>query len=264
MNPIQQANPRSDPAVARQVSATLAEVFSGIQGEALFLGSRQIFVRFSGCNLNCRWCDTPETRDPSESFRAEVAPGRREFETVSNPASMEGLLGLIDRLSTLPHHSVSLTGGEPLLQSAFIAPLLSELKVRGLRVMLETNGSLPDEARSLCDLLDWVAMDIKLASSGAAGVPLQQHRRFLSVLEPSQVFVKIVVSAETDEAELAEAIRLVGELGSKVPVFLQPVSPINGGRLPDPNRLLQLHAMALRLHKNVRVVPQVHKVLGQI
>ncbi|MEM4195978.1 MAG: 7-carboxy-7-deazaguanine synthase QueE, partial [Methanothermobacter sp.] len=47
------------------MKAPIMEVFSSIQGEGLLLGKRQIFIRFAGCNLNCSYCDTPESRDPS-------------------------------------------------------------------------------------------------------------------------------------------------------------------------------------------------------
>ncbi len=80
------------------------EVFSSIQGEGILIGRRQVFVRFSGCNLDCNYCDTSKSRDP----------------LLGDLISTEELLFKINKLITPDFHSISLTGGEPLLHSDFI------------------------------------------------------------------------------------------------------------------------------------------------
>jgi hypothetical protein len=105
------------PAIPR-IEGQLLEVFSSIQGEGLLIGCRQIFVRMALCNRTCRYCDTPFA--PTESCRIEDAPGSGIFSDVANPVSLEVLTAIlaewVERGPGL-HHSISLTGGEPLLQS---------------------------------------------------------------------------------------------------------------------------------------------------
>lgn len=86
------------------------EVFSSIQGEGLLVGKRQIFIRFAGCNLNCSYCDTPESRDPS----------------CGEELSADQLQGMVENLVTPDFHSLSITGGEPLLYPDFIREFLED------------------------------------------------------------------------------------------------------------------------------------------
>ncbi|MCM8763078.1 MAG: 7-carboxy-7-deazaguanine synthase QueE, partial [Candidatus Omnitrophica bacterium] len=78
------------------MQAKIAEIFKSIQGEGIYQGREQVFVRFYGCNLKCQFCDTPLTH--YEELRPEE---------------------LLNRINIfgVDYHSLSLTGGEPLLQS---------------------------------------------------------------------------------------------------------------------------------------------------
>ncbi len=97
------------------MSAILHEIFSGIQGEGPLVGYRQIFVRFHGCHLACRYCDTPASRAAAPvNCAVEVRAGSREIRHQPNPLATDDILYAVRQLqSGFPHHSVSLTGGEP-------------------------------------------------------------------------------------------------------------------------------------------------------
>ena len=84
--------------------------FQVFQGEGTLIGRRQVFVRFSGCNLDCNYCDTSKSRDPQ--FGSLV--------------SSDKLFNQVNKLITPDFHSISLTGGEPLLHSDFIKDFLEE------------------------------------------------------------------------------------------------------------------------------------------
>ncbi|KAA6206462.1 MAG: 7-carboxy-7-deazaguanine synthase QueE [Candidatus Tokpelaia sp.] len=102
-------------------SLYVQEIFYSLQGEGPFIGRPAVFVRLSGCNLRCFWCDT-------------------DFESSSWRPSLAELLAEIERLRPSFCSLIVLTGGEPLRQN--IVPLVQNLIDRDLTVQIETNGTL--------------------------------------------------------------------------------------------------------------------------
>ena len=92
----------------RLQSLVVIEMFSSIQGEGKYVGCRQVFVRLAGCNLTCTYCDTPFSRQNAVCGQIETNAGSRIFDRVLNPMTVEAAVGHINRLLTLPHHSVVL------------------------------------------------------------------------------------------------------------------------------------------------------------
>lgn len=238
----------------------LIEVFSSLQGEGVFIGRRQLFVRLAGCNLACAYCDTDFSAAPT--WHAETAPGGTGLQEYANPASPVFLIELIRNWQTpYPvHHSLALTGGEPLLQSRELTawlPSVSEI----LPVFLETNGTLAKELGALLPFLSWISMDIKLTSTTGTPTPWEAHAAFLRSAGGKVCQVKMVVDAMTTEAEVTEAAGFVARHGAGIPLILQPKTA--GGR-PEVmgGRLLSLQSAAAREHRNVLVIPQVHPFLA--
>jgi 7-carboxy-7-deazaguanine synthase len=247
----------------------VTEVFSAIQGEAALVGHRQVFLRLTGCNIRCAYCDQPEAleRRPGPC-RIERTPGRRDWEDRQSPLLLDDVVEAVDRLwCALPHHSVSLTGGEPLMQSQGLERLLPLLAARGHRVMVETNGVLIAGLARTLPWLTYVSMDVKLNSVDGEHVDLETHRRFLAAAsrEGTTTWVKIVVGAHVDFGEFDAAMAMVAEGASGSEVFLQPVTPFAAvTEAPTPDQVLELQARALRLYPYVRVIPQTHKAIGQL
>lgn len=251
----------------------VSEIFSAIQGEAALVGERQVFLRLTGCNIRCAYCDQPEALDKRPGpCRIEQVPGRRDWNVHHSPLDLDEVVEAVDHLwRALPHHSVSLTGGEPLMQSRRLRALLPRLADRGHSIMIETNGTL---VGGLSDVLAWVAyvsMDVKLPSVDGERVDLDTHRRFLDAALGSDAvtWVKIVVGAATDTGELDHAIAMVADQAQRMDrspdIFLQPVTPFGGvNDTLSPGQLLELHDRALRRYPRVRVVPQTHKAIGQL
>ena len=124
------------------IETPLIEVFSSLQGEGVLIGVRQIFVRFAECNLSCEYCDTPYRA--RQTFRMERSPGSGQFTRHTNPANLLSLTGLIadwQRHYHYAHHSLVLTGGEPLMHADALKLWLPDI-VPLLPVFLETNGTL--------------------------------------------------------------------------------------------------------------------------
>ena len=122
------------------VEATLVEIFASAQGEGPEVGRSTVFVRFGGCDLRCRWCDSPGTWRPTSRCRIETAPGSGEFVERANPIALDELADIAVRLAPRPATWISLTGGEPLLQPDAVAALAAMLAARDRRVYLETHG----------------------------------------------------------------------------------------------------------------------------
>lgn len=238
----------------------VSEVFSGIQGEGLLVGERQVFIRFAGCNLRCAYCDTPLSQTPTESCRIEQASGKRDFLIRSNPLTAEDVVASANQIT---HHSslITVTGGEPLVQPAFAAEMGELLKKNDFHVMLETNGTLPDALPSILPFIDIVSMDIKLPSSTGGPDLLEEHERFLRNVMAKETYIKVILTSDTELGELLAAVGMIKSVDAKIPLVLQPVT---GDHPPSPHQMLDWQAQCLTLLSKVLVIPQCHKMMGQL
>ena len=229
------------------LKAQIVEIFSSVQGEGIFVGARQIFVRFKRCNMECSFCDTPNKEIAKEYSCASMMSEIRSLDEAKGP-----------------HHSVSLTGGEPLIYAEFLKSILPLLKKAGFKSYLETNGTLPDELEGVIDLIDIVAMDFKLPSSTGDRAYWKEHLEFLKIAARKKVFVKSVITTDTKKEDIEEAARLITTVNRKIPFIMQPAMPVkNFDKRPGGNRLLEFLDIALKNEvENSRVMPQMHKMLG--
>ena len=171
----------------------VAETFASLQGEGILAGTPSFFIRSSGCNLRCRWCDTPYTSWLPEGTRRDVAE-------------------LVGEAVDLGLRHVVVTGGEPLLQRE-IAPLTEALRGEGLHVTVETAGTV--DPPFACDLL---SVSPKTSSSDPPGAWRQRHARTRSDLGPlrrllgrfAEHQLKFVV---VDGDDLPEILALLESLG---------------------------------------------------
>ncbi len=119
----------------------ISELFYSVQGEGLLAGVPSVFVRTSGCNLRCRWCDTPYASSEPEG----------EQQTVEE---------IVARVREYPARHVVLTGGEPMLAKG-IEDLAGRLKEAGYHITIETAGTIEPDGIA-CDL---ASLSPKLADS---------------------------------------------------------------------------------------------------
>ena len=242
-------------------SVYLKAVFVGIQGEGtLCLGRKQIFLRTCGCNLRCWYCDTDSTA--GESFRVHWRPGGGVCELVPNPVSLDRVVNIVNSLASPDIHSVSLTGGEPLLLPTSTFRRLAEALGRsGLRVYLESNGTLPQKLSDVIDCVDFLSMDIKLPSADGREW-WDEHEQFLMVAGGIPTCVKVVVCASAVQ-EVVQAAELVGRVDSDVDFVLQPESKALKYTAAQPidEWLWPLVENVSQFVQNVYVIPQTHEFL---
>ncbi|MDD2582385.1 MAG: 7-carboxy-7-deazaguanine synthase QueE, partial [Desulfuromonadaceae bacterium] len=206
----------------------VSEIFSSIQGEGMLAGRRQIFVRLVECNLDCRYCDTDFKK--TDTCRLESKPGSGTFLNLPQPLSLQKISAIFDDWrSQLPgaHHSVSFTGGEPLLYADTLAEWFPEIR-KSLPIHLETNGTMHRALQRVKQNVDYVSMDMKLPSTAGCTEQLWDlHALFLREAYRSNVSVKVVVGALTPDSEIMQVCDVISSVDAAVPLFLQPLS------LPD-------------------------------
>jgi len=258
------------------VKGNLSEIYLSLQGEGIWVGIPMVIVRMTGCHRRCRYCDT-EFALVAEK-RARIWLGWRRGEpklTVDNPITAQQVAEWVLQASGQGNFAnwVSFTGGEPLLQAEFLAELGAMLKGLGFRILLETEGGLPDRLEKVLPFVDAVAADIKLPSTTGEPLDWVEAERFLRLVAeaPVQACVKIVVTTDIDESEFERAVELLAQLQMSqndfrklcpMALILQPVTPARFvTETPSAELLMRLASLAQQKLVDVRIVPQVHKLM---
>jgi organic radical activating enzyme len=234
--------------------APVSEIFCSVQGEGPYVGARQAFVRFVGCNLNCSYCDTPQG---DENFcRFEKDPGSGVFETLPNPITVKTVEDMVNSYKNI--HSVSLTGGEPLLHADFISMLRTSAPV-----YLESNMTLPQMAKKIKDRVSYVAGDVKLMEE-FEGEDFESHLdrtiecfRILKTTNKRDCFCKIVVTTDTVADDVIGIVDTISNYVSSV--TLQPVT--SSQKTASTKFLLDLQESLLDKIET-QIIPQTHRMWG--
>jgi 7-carboxy-7-deazaguanine synthase len=205
------------------MNLTVCETFSSLMGESTLAGLPAFFIRLSGCNLRCAYCDTTYAYEDGE--------------TRSVASLVDAARGSSQRLALV-------TGGEPLLQDA-TRMLLEELIRAGLEVMVETNGSLPIQG---IDARVRRVVDIKCPGSGMSSHNLWDNMENLTPRDE----VKFIIS---DRDDFTWALEVAGRyrLTDRLPVLISPVF----GALPPS----EVAAWIVKSGRPVRLNLQLHKYI---
>ncbi|MBI4719854.1 MAG: 7-carboxy-7-deazaguanine synthase QueE [Chitinivibrionia bacterium] len=240
----------------------LSELFCSLQGEGLYAGERQVFIRTAGCGLECVWCDTAFSKRRTEWCVVYGPDETRIPNPVSVPRAAEAAADLAASFG--PVSSASITGGEPLEQSAFVSSLAASLRQRGFRVHLDTNGVDAAGFEAVSGHIDVVAMDIKLPSATGRAY-WSEHRAFLAAAAGKELFVKVVIDMNTRDDEFLMAVETIADVDDTIPLVLQPESGVlfssGGGARALVERVQGLQRTALKRLARVRVIPQCHRIL---
>jgi organic radical activating enzyme len=220
------------------MKARINEIFSSIQGEGPVVGYKQLFIRFCGCNLNCEYCDTEFAKG------VEYSP-QELFEKITKEYNLKTF------------HSVSLTGGEPLLSADFLTEFLPLIKNK-VKMYLETNATMPENLLRVKPYIDIISADIKLKSSTGLDV-MKLHEKFFENCNGVDTFAKIVFDTDITEDEISKCCNLSEKYC--VPLVLQPKMVENKMSVSSEfcEEVLEKFTAKCR---NVRLIPQVHKFLN--
>ena len=176
----------------------IAELFYSLQGEGALVGVPSIFIRTSGCNLRCSWCDTPYT-----SWKPEGAE--------------MPLDEIVNRVKAHPARHVVVTGGEPMIAPEIVA-LTERLRALGLHITIETAGTV--FAPVACDLM---SISPKLANSTPEGEWSARHERLRiqpavlgELMERYQYQLKFVIEKREDVVEAAALVEQLSAARERV------------------------------------------------
>ncbi len=213
-------NPIRPPVAGDGHTLEVVQIFATIQGEGPFAGMPAIFIRLGGCNLACDFCDT-------------------EFETFTAMALDKIMQQVTELRDTQP--LAVITGGEPLRQN--IGPLCERLLGEGMKVQIETNGTLwrdvPEAVHVVCS---------PKISQG------RYHPLREDVLNHADALKFIVSASHPDYGDIAD----VGQGTHPTPVYIQPMDEYDA----DKNKANQALAAKLAIRHNATLSLQLHKILG--
>ena len=199
------------------MEAKINEIFSSIQGEGPVVGYKQLFIRFCGCNLHCDYCDT-------------------EFQQGTCFSPQELYSKIVSEYDLSTFHSISLTGGEPLISAEFLKDFLPIIK----------------------DYIDIISADIKLPTSTGKNT-FDLHRKFFEKVDGVQTFAKIVFDKNITNEEIETCANIGKDFG--IELVLQP--KMLGDKMSVSsdfcNSILDKFSS---IYPNVRLIPQVHKFLN--
>ena len=211
----------------------IAELFYSIQGEGVLVGVPAVFIRTSGCNLRCAWCDTPYT-----SWKPEGA---------DLPIDQ-----ILNEVKAHPARHVVVTGGEPMIAPEII-PLTERLRALGLHITIETAGTVVKPVA--CDLM---SISPKLANSTPAGPWAAQHDRLriqpetLADLMAGYTYqLKFVIEKPNDLAEVRALVDMLH--ADREHVILMPE-----GTDPDVLRQRGLWLVEICKEEGFRFSPRLH------
>lgn len=232
----------------------LSEIFTSIEGEGAFFGTKTMFVRLAGCPLKCHWCDTPYAipMDSGDSY-----PAGEVKEMISR--------GLQENT-----FKVNFTGGEPLAQHEAVIELARFVREKkGVKTYLES--ACYDSARfaKVLPYIDICKIEFKMKDAGAVDDKHYDNLR-KNELECLKIatdagkmpYIKVVVTNSTDAGEFADLVRQVFKIATLENIAGFIIQPSHNTDEPVLERLFAFYDAVYPFYDQVRVVPQLHKIIG--
>jgi organic radical activating enzyme len=233
----------------------LNELFVSIEGEGIFAGTKTLFVRFSGCHLRCYWCDTKYSLSPVSGNSYSIGQARNLITEYLQPNI----------------YKVNFTGGEPLLQPVPLMILANFVKNElNIKTYLESSCYDWKRFESVLPYIDICKIELKTSDSKVIESKsyddlLQNELKCLelSLNKTDKItFIKIVFTNSTKTFEirdLANKIFQSPNVDNLSGITLQPSYQFDS---PTNDHILKIYDEVCNFYKDVRVIPQMHKLLG--
>lgn len=233
------------------MNVRIFEVFTSIEGEGIFVGTKTLFVRLAGCPFTCFYCDTAEAL-PTDS---------------GDEYDIESACRLIEQNIVPNTFKVNFTGGEPLLQHSAVAMLARHVQSMGIPTYLESSCYNSLRFEHVLPHMDMIKIELKTADSGFVdrGHHNDMTDNAIRCLESAmtsgkKTYVKIVVSEKTSRDELERMAGRIFGVAGRLDGFV--IQPTYGVAEPSLGRLLEFYDVIYQRYPDVRIVPQLHKIIG--
>jgi len=231
----------------------VSEIFTSIEGEGILIGTKTMFIRMAGCHLGCIWCDT--------KYALPLDSGK-EY-------TLDRVKDMISNELQPNTYKVNFTGGEPLLQHHAVADLAKFIKDKGLKTYLESSCFDSHRFEKVLPFMDICKIEFKMSDSKA--VDSDHHARLLtnerecldmSIECSKTTYIKVVVSASSSIGEFRKLLQEVfthTQTKDLAGFIIQPSSAIEE---PSLEKLLNFYDATYPLYHNVRIIPQLHNLIG--
>lgn len=234
--------------------ARISEIFTSIEGEGIFVGKKTLFIRFSGCHLKCKWCDTKYALPLDSGTEYQI----------------DEIEDLILRELQPFTYKVNFTGGEPLLQTDALIELAGFIKKQtSLKTYIESSCFDSELFSKVLPYIDICKIEFKTADSKVVdnkdydNLLLNEIKCLeLAVESNKTTYIKIVV---TNSTHLDSFKNLVYNISKKIKpsdilsFIIQPSHVIDQ---PSVNKLLNIYDIVQPIFPEVRIIPQLHKEIG--
>ena len=235
------------------MNARIFEIFTSIEGEGILYGTKTLFVRLAGCPYSCFYCDTLDAL-PLDSGK--------EY-------SITEACNLIDSNLQDNTFKVNFTGGEPLIQHEAVSELAKHVKAQGIPTYLESACFDSKRFLHVLQSIDFVKIEFKTIDSEFID---DKHypdlvKNTLECLQAATeakktTYIKIVVSSKTQMGSFENILEKIFKIASKENIsgfIIQPTTSISE---PSLEQLLEFYDAVYPYYNEVRVVPQLHKIIS--
>jgi len=235
------------------LNVRIFEIFTSIEGEGIFYGTKTLFVRLAGCPFTCFYCDTKESL-PLDSGK--------EF-------SIEDAITEIDSQIQSNTFKVNFTGGDPLLQHQAVALLAKNIQDRKIPTYLESSCFDVDRFNHVLPFIDYVKIEFKTRESEF--VDIKHYEKLISeslkCLESSInlqkiTYIKIVVSSKTKITDFNNLVENIFKIRNSEKISGFIIQPTYGISEPSLEQLMEMYDCVFPKFRDVKIVPQLHKFIG--